>query len=123
MKITLKSGYDLQEQFAAMDRDYFSIEGYDALLEYYDEIDQNIELDVIAICCETTEYSNSALHDFQDLINDYCQYYDMDDYCEDNDIKLEDVDEDDYIHKLIEKLEENTTVLHLNNNGYIIFEF
>lgn len=123
MKITLKSGYDLQEQFAAMNRDYFSIDGYDALLEYYDEIDPAIELDVIAICCEATEYSNSSLYDFQDLINDYCQYYDMDNYCEDNDIKLEDVDEDDYIHKLIEKLEENTTVLHLNNNGYIIFEF
>ena len=94
-----------------------------AIQAYNGKHDQNIELDVIAICCETTEYSNSALHDFQDLINDYCQYYDMDDYCEDNDIKLEDVDKNDYIHKLIEKLEENTTVLHLNNNGYIIFEF
>lgn len=47
--------YDLQKEFAKMDRDYFSLSGYDALINLFDETGVNTELDVIAICCEFTE--------------------------------------------------------------------
>ena len=47
--------YDLQKEFAKMGRDYFSLSGYDALINLFDETGVNTELDVIAICCEFTE--------------------------------------------------------------------
>ena len=55
MKKTFFNGYDLKEEFVNYERDYFSLDGYDALLNFYDEIDENMELDVISICGECTE--------------------------------------------------------------------
>lgn len=79
--------YDLQNEFKKVDRDYFSLDGYQALIDLFDETDTNIELDVIAICCEFTEstpddirenYSNiediknaSSTSDLLDEINYY----------------------------------------------------
>ena len=45
-------------------KDNFSYEGLNALFEHFEwlelEFDEEIELDVIAICCEYTEYENLA---------------------------------------------------------------
>lgn len=79
--------YDLQKEFAKMERDYFSLSGYDALINLFDETGVNTELDVIAICCEFTEstpedirenYSNldniADADDISDLL-DALNYY------------------------------------------------
>lgn len=46
----------------SMDRDNFSYEGAKALMEYLDQlsedIDQNIEYDPIAFCCDFSEYGD-----------------------------------------------------------------
>lgn len=49
--------YDLQKEFQACDRDYYSLDGYQALLDLFEECDcgKNTDLDVIAICCDFTE--------------------------------------------------------------------
>ena len=61
------------------DRDYYSVNGLDALLEYYDEIDENMEFDPIAICCDCTEYGeHGAARSFSDMINDYGYLLDRD---------------------------------------------
>ena len=44
--------YSLREEFVSYDRDYYSNEGYQAILDYFDGFDDNIELDVISICCD-----------------------------------------------------------------------
>lgn len=49
--------YDMKREFKECDRDYFSLDGYQALLDLFEECDcgKNTDLDVIAICCDFTE--------------------------------------------------------------------
>lgn len=52
---------DFIDQFKVMNRsENFSREGLEALYGYFEELseDQNIQFDVIAICCDFTEYDN-----------------------------------------------------------------
>ena len=62
--------------FKSIRPDNFSYEGLKALYEYFDELseDQNIELDVIAICCDFTEYEN-----FEEIKKDYSDIESVDD--------------------------------------------
>ena len=47
---------DFREEFHACGRQaQFSYDGISALFDYLEEIDSNIELDVIAICCDYSE--------------------------------------------------------------------
>ena len=39
MKKTFFNGNELQKEFQEYDRDYYSLDGYEALLMFYDEID------------------------------------------------------------------------------------
>ena len=60
--------YRFRDAFKQSDtyKNNFSYEGLHALFEYFeqleDDIGEEIELDVVAICCEYTEYDN--LNDF-----------------------------------------------------------
>ena len=123
MKKTFFNGSELQKEFQEYDRDYYSLDGYEALLMFYDEIDEDMELDVIAICGDCTEYGKYSSCDFRHLINDYDYIYTKEEYLSDNDIDEKDFDEDEYISELINKLENKTDVLHLSNGDYIIFSF
>ena len=123
MKKTFFNENELQKEFQEYDRDYYSLDGYEALLKFYDEIDEDMELDVIAICGDCTEYGNFSSCDFQDLINDYGYIYTKEEYLSDNDIDENDFNEDEYISELINKLENKTCVLKLENGDYIIFSF
>jgi len=53
---------DFISAFKSIRPDNFSYEGLKALYGYFEELgeDQNIEFDVIAICCDFTEYDNLA---------------------------------------------------------------
>ena len=123
MKKTNFNGNDLRKKFVDYERDYYSIVGYEALLNFYDEIDENMELDVIAICGECTEYSDYATCNIDNMIGDYGYIYTKAEYMSDNDITSEDFDQEDYISELISRIEYKTTVLKLKNGGYIIFSF
>jgi hypothetical protein len=122
MKITVDA-YDMKERFVAMDRDYYTFEGLESLLDYYDEIDENMELDVIAICCDCTEYGEGAACSFDDLINEYGYKYPVEEWLEDNALEENEFDNDLYIDSLVERLEDETTVLHVANGNYIVFAF
>lgn len=122
MKITVDV-YDMKERFVAMDRDYYTFEGLESLLDYYNEIDENMELDVIAICCDCTEYGEGAVCSFDDLINEYGYKYPVEEWLEDNALEENKFDKDLYIDSLIERLEDETTVLHVANGNYIVFAF
>jgi histidinol dehydrogenase len=55
--------YAFEDAFKSYDRDTnFSYEGKKALFDYLEELEEStgeqIELDVIALCCEYTEYEN-----------------------------------------------------------------
>ena len=94
MKKTINQ-YDFSDAFEKMGRDNnFSYEGKKALFNYLEELEEGtgeeMELDVIAICCEYTEYEN-----LEELQKDY------------------DVEN-------IEELEQNTTVIMIDDESFII---
>lgn len=122
MKITVDV-YDMKERFVAMDRDYYTFEGLESLLDFYNEIDENMELDVIAICCDCTEYGEGAVCSFDDLISEYGYKYPVEEWLDDNALEENEFDNDLYIDSLVERLEDETTVLHVANGNYIVFAF
>jgi hypothetical protein len=74
----------------------FTYDGLKALFEYLEECDgQEIELDVCALCCDFTEYEN--LKEFQD------------NYSED--------------YESIQDIEEDTTVIMVDDDAFIIQNF
>lgn len=105
---------DFTSAFADMDRDYFSLEAYRALYDYYEDTDETIELDVIAICCDWTEYDNA------EFVTQFGYLYEFDQYLEDNDLVADDEDEPenntDYLMALGEVLEDQTMLFSLDNS-------
>ena len=77
--------------------DQFSYDALKALFEYYDE--ENIELDVIAICCEWSEYSEDELQEQFEYLGDF-----------------------DTIDELLDELDSQTFVLRLSD-GYLVQDF
>ena len=87
---------DFIEAFSKMGRkDNFSYSGlvalYDYLESYEEDTGEKLELDVIALCCEYTEYS-----DFAELQGDYNNIEDMDEL-KDETVVIEILDSDGFI--------------------------
>lgn len=91
--------YDFIRAFEQVRPDNFSRAGLSALYDYFEQLEEDIgnpiELDVIAICCEYSEYE--SLEEFQE------------DYSED--------------YESIEDIESETTVIPIDDNGFIILQF
>lgn len=121
MKQTI-SQYDFMDAFQRMDRDYYSYEGYQALYDWYEELDPDMELDVVAICCDWTEYTP------EELENDYSYILSYDGWKRDNidpDEPNDYTDEElkaEYISELVKELERSTTVIELYNT-YLVLAF
>lgn len=99
------NAWDIKREFEEMNRDYFSIDAIQALMELTD--DEQVELDVIAICCEFTEYSED------DLLTDYGYLVEDENY----------QDEEEKLEGLLEELENHTTLYHLDNGNYLVLQF
>ena len=93
------SEWDFARAFEQVRPDNFSRAGLSALYEYLEDYEdstgEQIELDVIAICCEYAEYE--SLEEFQE---DYG---------------------DDY--QSIDEIEQVTTVIPVDDSGFIILQF
>ena len=68
---TIDNGYQLEQLFRECGREkHFSYEGfnalYDYLYDYSEEVGEDFKVDVIAICCDFTEYSG-----WKELYNNY----------------------------------------------------
>ena len=76
--------WDLRKEFKSYNRDYYSLDGYQAILDLFEEIGDSQELDVIAICCDFTESEideirsdyDLSIDDFEDdeAVMDYLNY-------------------------------------------------
>ncbi len=93
------SEWDFARAFEQVRPDNFSRAGLSALYEYLEQYeedtDEQIELDVIALCCDYAEYE--SLEKFQE------------DYSED--------------YESIEDIERETTVITVDDDGFIILQF
>jgi hypothetical protein len=104
MKTTI-SKYDFERAFVDADRkENFSYEALGLLFDYFEELEtdlgEEIELDVIAICCE---YSEDTL---EDIANNYG-------------IDLVDVDEEDQADFVRNYLEAHTTLVGETATGFV----
>lgn len=114
MKMTIDAGI-MKDIFESCNRDFFSWEACEALLDYYDKIDENMEFDPIAICCEWGEYGNTSCFTWKDFINDY--EYLLEETAEDDEnINLDEMDEAAKCEMIMDMLEDKTTIIQLNNS-------
>ena len=93
----------------------FSYDGlralYDYLIDYEENTGTEIELDVVALCCDYTEYE-----DIYDVIDAYSLQLDL------NDIDLNDLETED-LENIKNQLEDLTTIIEVENDKIIIQNF
>ena len=72
---TIYTAEEMKEEFASLDRDYYSYEGYEALINLFEECDcgQPTELDVIAICCDFNEEEPEDIADAYNIDITECE--------------------------------------------------
>ena len=97
MKSTINE-HDFRDRFHRMDRgNQFSYDGltalFTALEEYEEDTGEQIEFDVIALCCEFTEYDN---------LEEFHSEYDHEEYPD------------------VESIEDSTQVIKFNTESFII---
>ena len=114
MKMTIDSSI-MRDMFKKYNRDYFSYEACDSLIDYYDEIDENMEFDPIAICSKWNEYGETPCLKWSDFLNDFSYIL------EDLDLD-EDATEQEKIDAIISELEDRTQVIQLSDS-VLIMEF
>ena len=117
MKITIDAAL-AKETLKRYDRDYYSLEGLETIIDFYDEIDDNMEFDAIAICCNCSEYGRGCCLSFSDMISDY-ETMVIDEYAD----SWHDMYEKEKVCAIVDELERRTTVLHVSNGNYIVFNF
>ncbi len=122
--------YDLKREFEKWDRDYFSIEACERIIELFEET--QFELDIIALCCDFTEYTpDELMSDYENSIGseDALLAYQTE-YFEDNDIESpswgEVADAQEYAREMllqdaIDEANRSQTVEELTNGNYLIF--
>jgi hypothetical protein len=108
MKTTV-SRYDFERAFVDADRkENFSYEALGLLFDYFEsyeeETGQEIELDVISICCEYSEDNPD------DIISNYS-------------IDVEGMDEDEKIEAVRDYLEAHTTLVGETATGFVYLAF
>lgn len=114
MKMTIDALY-AKHLFKDYDRDYYTTTAIETIFNYYDEIDENAEFDVIAICCDWNEYGEGAALNFSDFINDYNYLMDNEEFSE--------LDEEQQIDALFEEIEEHTYITRLANGNILLQAF
>ena len=91
------------DAFHAHDRyDQFGYSALCSLFDYLEDIDEDIELDVIALCCD---YSVDTV---DDIANNYS-------------IDIEELDEDEARDAVLEYLNENTSVIDSDCDRKILY--
>jgi hypothetical protein len=108
MKTTV-SRYDFERAFVDADRkDQFSYEGLAVLFDYFEDYEEQtgeeIELDVIALCCEYNEDNPD------DIIANYS-------------IDVEGLDDDEKIEAVRDYLIENTQLVGETSTGFVYVAF
>jgi uncharacterized Fe-S center protein len=102
MKQTVDNASQFRDAFRAMDRHtQFSYEGMELLFNHLEECDSEMELDVIAICCDYSEDSP------EQIIESYGIEYDT--------------DEPEASEAATAYLEANTVIIGTTSTGSIVY--
>ena len=106
---TIDNAYQLEQLFRECGREnYFSYEGfnalYDYLNEYSDEVGEDFKVDVIAICCDFTEYES-----WEDLYNNYSYSYNNESET------FEELEKNNGLDDFKKWVQDRTTVIEITN--------
>jgi hypothetical protein len=104
MKISIDNASKFRNQFVAYNRDNFTHEAYELLFDHFEDIDPDMVLDDICVCCD---YSEDTL---LDIIDNYS-------------IDVEGMDEDEKINAVRKYLEANTIVVGETASGFVYAVF
>jgi hypothetical protein len=105
MKTTISHASQFRDAFRQADRqDQFSYEALNMLYEYFEDCDPDMELDVIAICCEYNEDT------FEGIAANY-------------EVDLTGVDKTDIPQAVMDFLCDNTTVVGETATGFVYLSF
>lgn len=105
MKITVNLSRFIDEFNDSSRSGQFSYEGLKAIYEYLEDNDENYELDVVAICCEFCEDTFDGIADNYGL--DLSSYKTR----------------EDKIEAVKEFLEDNTTLVAHEDEGFVYIQF
>jgi hypothetical protein len=101
---TIDNASQFRDQFHRCGRgDQFSYEALGLIFDYLNDCGSDVELDVVAICCEFAE------NDPVEIAKDYSLYMD------------DSMDEDEIKAMVLEFLENNTSVVDETNTGNFVF--
>jgi hypothetical protein len=128
MIIKTISSYAFHDEFQSSDsrKDTFSYNARQALFEYLDDLsdqcDEPIELDIVSICCEYTEYESAI--EAVDAYTEDCPYLlDEDELIESDGTSIDTVTLiEKQTEKALEYLNDNTRVIEFDG-GIIIQNF
>ena len=106
---TIDNSYQLEQLFRECGREnHFSYEGFNALYdyldEYSDEVGEDFKVDVIAICCDFTEYES-----WEDLYNNYSYSYNNESET------FEELEKNNGLDDFKEWVQDRTTVIEVTN--------
>jgi len=125
MKKTI-SAYDFTQAFTDMNRsNNFSYGGLKALFNYFEEYEEDtgeeVELDVIAICCEYTEYSD--VQEFAGAYSDDYLVWDIEPEEADEEEGTEAVEGKIDYEATLDKIRDNTQVIDIDGKSFIVQDF
>ena len=139
MKQTVTESMFVQAFLTSDERkEQFSYDGLKALFAYCEELEddcgEQVEFDMVALCCEFTEYDDIMAvfnaHDGDLKTSDYVDFeetnkdlYDSAETVKERYNLLDDVNRETFDDDLKEYLQDNTQVIELDNGGFIIQDF
>jgi hypothetical protein len=104
MKLSIDNASEFRNQFVAYNRDNFTHEAYELLFDYFEDIDPDMVLDVICVCCDYNEDNPD------DIIANYS-------------IDVEGMDDDEKIDAVRDYLNDNTTLVGETSTGFVYVSF
>ena len=125
MKTTVNE-YQFTQAFTEMNRaDNFSYAGLKALFNYLEDYEEDtgeeIELDVIALCCDFTEYANVA--EFVQAYDDSYVVWETEPEEADEEEGIEAVEGEIDYEATLDKIREQTQVIDIDGESFIIQSF
>lgn len=123
MHINITSPYQFSRYMAEFHRDYYSFDGYGAIMEYEEQIGEDWELDPVAICGEFNEYGHYCVLSFRDLAMDYGSYALCGGWTDSQWASLPDDEKEKELDDLVSQLEAWTWVQRLPNGNILMAAF
>lgn len=77
LAITIRTAEELKEAMQKMNRDYYSLEAYEAMIELFEECEDVTEFDAVAISCDFNEETAEEIADNYGLTFDGMTYAEL----------------------------------------------